>query len=169
MMKAACQALGRIIHLACRRMVGEGREAERERIGVLLGDRWNEIFLIWFWTLLGQAITFPLFLPSPLFLKSLPFPSLFLFPCFSHSLLLPNPLTNSHYTQTPSFATLLSGFAAQITPRFWSFVKIRPSSVKGWKSICKTGCACPETKAEQELYVHAVCFYGLISRLISMY
>lgn len=109
------------------------------------------------------------FLPSPLFLKSLPFPSRFLFPCLSHSLLLPNPLTNPHYTQTPLFATLLSGFAAQITPRFWSFVRIRPWSVRGWKSICKTGCACWETTAGQELYVHAVCFYGLINRLISMY
>lgn len=106
---------------------------------------------------------------APSFSKIPSFPSLFLFPCLCHFLLLPNPLANPHYTQTPPFATLLSGFAAQITPRFWSFVRIRPSSVRGWKSICKTGCACPETTAGQELYVHAVCFYGLISRLISMY
>lgn len=105
MMKAACQASGRIIHLACRRMVGEGREAERERIGVLLGDRWNEIFLIWFWTLLGQAITFPLFFTVPSFSK---------IPSFSITF---------HVSLTPSSCPILS--LTPITPKL---PRLPPSS-----------------------------------------
>lgn len=47
MIAAACRAPGRIAHLTCRRVVGEGGD-KRERAGHLFEDRWNEISLKWF-------------------------------------------------------------------------------------------------------------------------
>lgn len=95
--------------------------------------------------------------PSPLFY----FPLFFQNPFFSHhtfSLFLPwsrSLAPSSHFScsptapPAPSSATLLFGFAADIMPCFWSFVRICLSLVRRWRavSICKTGCVCIETTA----------------------
>lgn len=140
MIEAACRAPGRIGHLACREVVGEGRGRKRERewarTVIWRQMEWDfpETVLSIAWTSINLPHSFTL----PFFLNARPI-SLSSSLSLSQSLSLPP----SHFSPSGYPVHALPSFAAEMTPCSWSFIRMFLASLRGWGTACVKPYVCP--------------------------